>query len=136
MTNKRTDEYGGSWENRTRLTREIVDVVRKNIPETMPLFIRFSATDGLEEDPEIQESWTVEDTAKLAEILAGQGVDFIDTSGGGLHPHQKIKSGPGYQAVSLRAFFEFLADADFSTSHLRTRSRNAWAKSWQSARLV
>ena len=101
MSNKRTDEYGGSWDNRTRLVREIVDLTRQTIPKETPLFVRFSATDGLEEDPEIKESWTVEDTAKLAEILAGQGVDLIDTSSGGLHPHQKIKSGPGYQAVSL-----------------------------------
>lgn len=65
----------------------------------MPLFIRFSATDGLEEDSELKESWRVEDTVKLAELVVSQGVDLIDVSGGGLHPSQKIKTFPGYQAV-------------------------------------
>lgn len=65
----------------------------------MPLFLRISATDCLE-DEEGLESWKVEDTVRLATILAEKGVDLLDVSSGGLHPKQKIKTGPGYQAVS------------------------------------
>ena len=102
-SNHRTDEYGGSFENRVRLTLEIVDLTRKAIPEDMPLFLRISATDWLEAQ-EGMESWRVEDTVKLAEILAERGVDLLDVSSGGLHPKQKIESGPlgsAYQAVSI-----------------------------------
>ncbi|OCK76579.1 NADPH dehydrogenase [Lepidopterella palustris CBS 459.81] len=95
-TNKRTDEYGGSFENRTRLTLEIVDIARKTMPEDMPLFLRISATDWLE-NTDI-ESWTVPQTVKLAEILAERGVDLLDVSSAGLHEKQQIKSGPGYQS--------------------------------------
>lgn len=98
-SNQRTDEYGGSFENRTRLTLEIVDLTRQTIPKDMPLFLRISATDWLEHE-EGMESWKVEDTVKLAEILVQKGVDLLDVSSGGLHHKQKIKAGPGYQAVS------------------------------------
>lgn len=100
VSNQRKDKYGGSFENRVRLTLEIVDLVRKEIPEDMPLFVRISATDWLEEvegfGPE--NSWTVKDSCKLAQLLAERGVDLIDVSSGGNHPQQKIKGGPGYQA--------------------------------------
>lgn len=99
-SNQRTDEYGGSFENRIRLTLEIVELTRQTIPEDMPLFLRISATDWLEGEKGI-ESWKVEDTVKLAEILAKKGVDLLDVSSGGNHPKQRIKTGPGYQAVSL-----------------------------------
>lgn len=101
ISNKRTDVYGGSWENRTRLTLEIVDLVRAAIPETMPLFVRISATDWFDNmTDEFPESWTVADSVKIAPILASRGVDFLDVSSGGIHPLQgtSIKSGPGYQA--------------------------------------
>ena len=65
----------------------------------MAVFVRVSATDWLEGEEGV-ESWRVEDTIKLSEILAGKGVDLIDVSSGGLDPRQKVKSGPGYQAVS------------------------------------
>jgi 2,4-dienoyl-CoA reductase-like NADH-dependent reductase (Old Yellow Enzyme family) len=55
-SNKRTDEYGGSFENRTRLTREIIELTRQTIPKGMPLFLRISATDWLEDEPSIPES--------------------------------------------------------------------------------
>ena len=99
--NKRTDEYGGSFENRTRLTRELVQLTRATIPKDMPLFLRISATDGLEEVSEIEASWTVNDTVKLAEVIAELGVDLLDVSSGGLHPSQKIKSGPAYRKSSM-----------------------------------
>lgn len=65
----------------------------------MPLFLRISATDWLENEEGL-DSWKVEDTVRLTEILVDKGVDLLDVSSGGLHPNQKIKTGPGYQAVS------------------------------------
>lgn len=79
MSNKRTDEYGGSFENRIRLTLEIVDLSRHAIPDDMPLFLRVSATDWLE-DQEDLESWRLKDTIRLAKILAERGVDLLDVS--------------------------------------------------------
>lgn len=104
VTNKRTDDYGGSFENRTRLTLEIAEGVRAVIPDDMPLFLRISATDWLEEQKdEFPESWTVEDTARLAPLLADKGVDLIDVSSAGLHPKQAIKkSEKSYQAPLAR----------------------------------
>lgn len=99
VSNKRTDQYGGSFENRVRLTLEIVEAIRAEIPKDMPLFVRISATDYLEELPEFPESWTVKDSAKLAALLADRGVDLLDVSSGGLHPagSMNLKGGPGYQ---------------------------------------
>ncbi|KAK0609101.1 NADPH dehydrogenase afvA [Lasiodiplodia hormozganensis] len=112
VANRRTDRYGGSFENRTRLTLEVVDAVRAAIPETMPLFLRISATDWLEEvegfGPE--KSWTLADTVRLAEILAEHGVDVLDVSSGGQHPKQKIKGGPGHQAPFAKAVKEKVGD--------------------------
>lgn len=94
VSNKRTDEYGGGGvEGRTRLLLEIVEGVRAAIPDKMPLFVRISATDRLEEvegfGPEAR--WTVEESAKLAGLLADRGVDLLDVLSGGKdpkrHPH-------------------------------------------------
>ncbi|KAI0770470.1 FMN-linked oxidoreductase [Fomes fomentarius] len=99
VSNKRTDEYGGSFENRIRLTLEVVDAVRAVIPPTTPLFLRISATDWLEETLPNEPSWRSEDTVRLAGILAEHGVDLLDVSTGGIHPAQKITGGPfAYQA--------------------------------------
>ena len=76
----------------------------------MPLFLRISATDWLDEEPSIKESWKVEDTVRLAETLADLGVDLLDVSSGGLHPKQKVKTGPGYQAPFAKAVKEKLGD--------------------------
>ncbi|KIK11866.1 hypothetical protein PISMIDRAFT_689989, partial [Pisolithus microcarpus 441] len=65
-SNKRTDEYGGSFENRIRFSLEVVDAVRNVIPNDMPLFFRISATDWLEESLPNEPSWRSEDTVKLA----------------------------------------------------------------------
>lgn len=94
-SNQRTDEYGGSFENRIRLTLEVVELARQTIPKDMPLVLRISATDWLEEAG--IEGWTVEQTCKLAPLLAERGVDLIDVSSGGLHEKQHIHSKPGYQ---------------------------------------
>ena len=106
--NKRTDEYGGSFENRIRLTLEIVEVVRSTIPDTMPLFLRISATDWLEEAG--IEGWTLDETVKLAEILADKGVDLLDVSSGGAHPKQHIHGGPGYQVPFAKAVKDKVGD--------------------------
>lgn len=112
MSNRRGDEYGGSFENRTRLTLEVVEGVRAAIPSDMPLFVRVSATDWLEEvegfGPE--KSWTVPDTVRLAELLAERGVDVLDVSSAGSHPKQKIKGGPAHQAPFAKAVKEKLGD--------------------------
>ncbi|KAF9459666.1 hypothetical protein BDZ94DRAFT_1199180, partial [Collybia nuda] len=98
ISNKRKDDYGGSFENRIRLTIQVVDAVRAAIPVEMPLFLRISATDWLEESLPNELSWRSEDTVRIAHILAAHGVDFLDVSTGGNHPSQKIKGGPAYQA--------------------------------------
>ncbi|KAF8814992.1 FMN-linked oxidoreductase [Phlegmacium glaucopus] len=97
VSNKRTDQYGGSFENRTRLTLEVVDAVRAVIPEDMPLFLRISGTDWLEEVAPDEPSWRIEDTVRLAHILAAHGVDLLDVSSGANDPRQKIKTGHQYQ---------------------------------------
>ncbi|KEY66365.1 hypothetical protein S7711_05799 [Stachybotrys chartarum IBT 7711] len=98
--NKRTDQYGGSFENRIRLALELVDATRAIIPKDMPLFVRISATDWLDTNPDWDggDSWTIDESVKLAKILADRGVDVLDVSSGGNHAKQKVIAGPGYQA--------------------------------------
>ncbi|AYN05685.1 NADH:flavin oxidoreductase/NADH oxidase [Flavobacterium sp. 140616W15] len=91
LTNLRTDEYGGSFENRIRLTLEIVDAVQIEWPVDLPLFVRISATDWA------AEGWSIEESVKLSVILKSKGVDVVDVSSGGLVSHQKIVIGPSYQ---------------------------------------
>ncbi|MFD1634162.1 NADH:flavin oxidoreductase/NADH oxidase [Haloplanus ruber] len=94
VTNDRDDDYGGSFEDRTRLLREVTNAVREVWPDDAPLFVRISATDWLDD----REAWTVADSVRLADELAPLGVDLIDVSAGGIHPDQSIPStGPGYQ---------------------------------------
>lgn len=112
VSNQRTDEYGGSFENRVRLTLEIVDLVRATMPDSMPLFLRISASDWLEHDRDrFPESWTQDDTVRLAPMLAEKGVDLLDVSSAGNHPAQKIKTGPGYQAHFAQAAKKAVGDA-------------------------
>ncbi|GAA0583123.1 NADH:flavin oxidoreductase/NADH oxidase [Streptomyces crystallinus] len=92
-SNKRTDAYGGSFENRTRLALEVVDAVRAEWPEELPLFFRISATDWLDEG-----GWTVDDTVRFAGLLKEHGVDLLDVSSGGNVSGIRIPVGPGYQA--------------------------------------
>lgn len=103
--NKRTDQYGGSFENRARLALEIIDATREIIPADMPLFVRISATDWLDTNPNWNggPSWTVDDSVKLAQLLAQRGVDVLDVSSGGNHSLQKVVGGPGYQAPFAKA---------------------------------
>lgn len=91
LSNKRTDEYGGSFDNRTRVAREIVESVRRVWPEGYPLLVRISASDWVEG------GWDVEQSTELAKQLHSLGVDMFDCSSGGAVPNAKIKTGPGYQ---------------------------------------
>ncbi|UPM42943.1 NADH:flavin oxidoreductase/NADH oxidase [Halocatena salina] len=96
LTNQRTDDYGGSFQNRTRLLREVVSAVRSVWPNDQPVFVRISATDWLPD----RDAWTVEESIRLADHLATSGVDLIDVSGGGIHPDQQLpETGPGYQTT-------------------------------------
>ena len=91
LSNKRTDEYGGSFENRIRLLLKIVTSIKTVWPQELPLFVRLSATDWTEG------GWSLEETVKLSEILHQQGVDLIDCSSGGNVSTAKIPLSPGYQ---------------------------------------
>ncbi|WP_037855800.1 NADH:flavin oxidoreductase/NADH oxidase [Streptomyces sp. NRRL S-31] len=91
-SNRRTDAYGGSYENRARFALEVVDAVREVWPADKPLFFRVSATDWLEED-----GWTPDDTVRLARDLHAHGVDLLDVSTGGNAARVSIPTGPGYQ---------------------------------------
>ncbi|KAI8866555.1 FMN-linked oxidoreductase [Ramicandelaber brevisporus] len=93
--NTRTDEYGGSFENRARLLLEIVRDVREceAWPATKPLFVRLSATEWADEEG----GWRSEDTVRLAPLLYAAGVDLIDVSTGGINPNQNIVFGTVYQ---------------------------------------
>jgi 2,4-dienoyl-CoA reductase-like NADH-dependent reductase (Old Yellow Enzyme family) len=103
VTNDRDDEYGGSFEDRTRILREVVAAVREVWPDGKPVFVRISATDWLPD----RDSWDVDDSVRLAPLLAEAGADLIDVSGGGIHPDQEIPSaGPGYQVPYAEAIRE------------------------------
>jgi 2,4-dienoyl-CoA reductase-like NADH-dependent reductase (Old Yellow Enzyme family) len=92
LANVRTDEYGGTFQNRCRLLLETVTRVRANWPEEKPLFVRLSCTDWIEG------GWTIEETVKLAELLKHEGVDLVDCSSGGNDPlASPISIKPGYQ---------------------------------------
>ncbi|AXG76560.1 NADH:flavin oxidoreductase/NADH oxidase [Streptomyces paludis] len=97
-SNRRTDEYGGSYENRTRFALRVVDAVRAVWPDELPVFFRISATDWLSEnDEDDREGWTAEDTVRFAADLAAHGVDLLDTSTGGSAPDARIVPSPGFQ---------------------------------------
>jgi 2,4-dienoyl-CoA reductase-like NADH-dependent reductase (Old Yellow Enzyme family) len=96
LVNKRTDEYGGSLKNRTRIVRELVEAVRKVWPERLPLFMRISATDWVEG------GWTPEEAVELAKMVHPVGVDLIDCSSGGVAPNARIPVAPGYQVPFAR----------------------------------
>ena len=91
LTNHRTDEYGGSFENRSRLLLQIIAAVQTVWPQDLPLFVRISATDW------VPGGWNENEAIKLVAVLKEKGVDLIDCSSGGLVSSQKIPVGPGYQ---------------------------------------
>tara|TARA_B100001123_G_scaffold377591_1_gene445165 strand:+ start:2511 stop:3623 length:1113 start_codon:yes stop_codon:yes gene_type:complete len=91
LSNRRSDIYGGSFENRIRFPIEIVDAVRNSIPDATPLFVRLSSTEYMDM------GWTIEDSVLFARELKSHGVDLIDCSSGGNSPEQKVEFYPGYQ---------------------------------------
>jgi 2,4-dienoyl-CoA reductase-like NADH-dependent reductase (Old Yellow Enzyme family) len=91
LSNRRSDQYGGSFENRIRLVVEVVDAVRAVWPAELPLLVRISATDWAEG------GWDIEQSVALAKVLKAHKVDLIDVSSGGMTPQQVIPLGPGYQ---------------------------------------
>jgi 2,4-dienoyl-CoA reductase-like NADH-dependent reductase (Old Yellow Enzyme family) len=91
LANRRSDQYGGSFENRIRFVLELTEAVRGVWPERFPLFVRISATDWKEG------GWTLDDSVKLAIALRGRKVDLIDCSSGAMVPDAKMQIGPGYQ---------------------------------------
>jgi 2,4-dienoyl-CoA reductase-like NADH-dependent reductase (Old Yellow Enzyme family) len=91
LANQRSDAYGGSFDNRTRLVRQVVEAVRREWPQSLPLLIRLSATDWLDG------GWNADETVALCRTLKDLGVDLIDVSTGGLLPTAKIPAGPGFQ---------------------------------------
>lgn len=91
LSNTRSDEYGGSFENRIRLLTRVTEGIRKSIPGDFPLFVRISCTDW------VDGGWDVAGSVALVRILKGLGVDLVDCSSGGLAPGVKIPLGPGYQ---------------------------------------
>jgi 2,4-dienoyl-CoA reductase-like NADH-dependent reductase (Old Yellow Enzyme family) len=93
LSNRREDGYGGSFENRTRLVREVVSAVRGAWPERLPLLLRISATDWA------PGGWDPDQSVELARALRPLGVDLVDTSSGGLVPGVRVPVGPGYQAA-------------------------------------
>ncbi|HEY6155686.1 MAG TPA: NADH:flavin oxidoreductase/NADH oxidase [Candidatus Udaeobacter sp.] len=106
LSNERTDDYGGSFENRTRMLREVVQAVRTSWPKGAPLFVRISATDW------IDGGWDLQESIALARELKKLGVDLIDCSSGGTVPHAKIPVGAGYQTVFAQRIRE---EADILT---------------------
>ena len=91
LSNLRTDDYGGSFDNRIRIVRDTVAAVRAVWPERLPVFVRVSATDWVEG------GWTPDETVELARWVAELGVDVVDCSSGGNTPDASIPVGPGYQ---------------------------------------
>jgi 2,4-dienoyl-CoA reductase-like NADH-dependent reductase (Old Yellow Enzyme family) len=100
ISNRRTDQYGGSLENRMRFPLEVFDAVRAALPSHKPLGVKVSATDWVEG------GWDLEQTIAFAKELKLRGVDWIDVSSGGISPFQKIAIGPGYQLPFAQAIKE------------------------------
>jgi 2,4-dienoyl-CoA reductase-like NADH-dependent reductase (Old Yellow Enzyme family) len=93
LSNRRTDAYGGSLENRSLLLREVIGAVRRVWPEELPLLVRLSATDW------VPEGWDIEQSVELCRGLAGLGVDLVDVSSGGTSSAAAVPAGPGYQCA-------------------------------------
>jgi 2,4-dienoyl-CoA reductase-like NADH-dependent reductase (Old Yellow Enzyme family) len=97
LSNERSDEYGGSFDNRIRFPMEVFAAVRAVWPQDKPMGVRISATDW------VDGGWTIEDSIALVRRLKAAGCDWIDASSGGISPAQKIPLGPGYQVPLARA---------------------------------
>lgn len=91
LSNFRSDEFGGSFENRCRLMLRVLDAMRAVIPDSLPVITRISATDWVEG------GWDIEQSVELSRLLKEHGNDLVDVSSGGLDPRQSVTPGPGYQ---------------------------------------
>ena len=91
LSNKRSDDYGGSFENRIKILLEIIDCIREVIKKDLPLFVRISSSEWVEG------GWSIDDSVRLALILKAKEVDLIDCSSGGNSYNQKIRLAPLYQ---------------------------------------
>lgn len=118
ISNQRTDEYGGSFENRIRFLLEVTKSVRAAIGDETVLFVRISATDW------VPEGWDIEDSIKLSKELKALGVDLIDVSSGGTVPNAQIPVAPGYQ-VEFAARIKNEAEIATSTVGLITDAQQA-----------
>jgi len=97
LSNRRTDEYGGSLENRMRFPLRVARAVRQAFPAERPVFVRISATDWAEG------GWDLPQSIELSKLLKTEGVDLVDCSSGGLVPYAKVPVGPGYQVPFAEA---------------------------------
>lgn len=91
LSNRRDDAYGGDFDGRTRLLRETIAAVREVWPDTLPLWLRISATDW------VDGGWDIDQSVDVSRVAASLGVDLVDVSSGGLDSRQEIATGPGYQ---------------------------------------
>lgn len=97
LSNHRTDDYGGSFDNRVRFLLEVIDAIQLVWPATLPLFVRISASDWMEG------GWTIDDSVQLAGILKTKNIDLVDASSGGISAAAKIPAGPNYQVPFAEA---------------------------------
>jgi 2,4-dienoyl-CoA reductase-like NADH-dependent reductase (Old Yellow Enzyme family) len=95
LSNQRTDEYGGSLENRSRFLRRVIAAIRAVVPEAAPLLLRISATDWAD----TPNGWDLEQSVALVEAIKRDGVTLVDVSSGGMLPHPTIPLGAGYQTA-------------------------------------
>ncbi|KAJ5119191.1 hypothetical protein N7448_010897 [Penicillium atrosanguineum] len=110
-SNTRTDEYGGSFENRIRLPLEIAQLTRDTVGADIPVFLRISATDWLEKSLPEEKGWKLDDTVEFAKALAAQGaIDLIDISSGGVHSAQKVASKVAFQVPFAAAVKKAVGD--------------------------
>jgi 2,4-dienoyl-CoA reductase-like NADH-dependent reductase (Old Yellow Enzyme family) len=108
LSNHRNDQYGGSFENRCRFLFEVIDAIKKEWPDDLPLFVRISSTDWTDG------GWTIEDSVRLGNDLKAKSIDLIDCSSGGNVPKAKIAVGSGYQvpfAAAVKRGAEILTGA-------------------------
>src|ERR1700724_1234940 len=120
ISNKRTDQYGGSLQNRMRYPLEVFDAIRAAFPDQKPIGVKVSATDWVEG------GWDLAQTIEFAKELKQRGVDWIDASSGGVSPLQKIPLGPGYQVPFARAIKEAVGVTTIAVG-LITEARHAEA---------
>ncbi|KAJ2811174.1 hypothetical protein H4S07_002226 [Coemansia furcata] len=126
ISNKRTDEYGGTFDNRIRFVVETVRKVRKVWPEQKPLFVRLSMTDWVSPSDEIPTGgWTEEESIELTKVLAKEGVDLVDCSTSGSSPKQQIPLSPGYQVRFATAIKQAAPDMLSGAVGLITNAKQA-----------